>query len=189
MTGNEATLALIDSLEALSIPYMLVGSYSSNIYGVPRSTEDADFVIELGAHSISQIADCLGPEFLVDSQTSFETVTLTFRHIVRVVNLSFKLELFHLSGDEHDQLRFQRRRRITTMGRPVCVPTVEDVIITKLRWSKQAGRSKDRDDVRDVIAVQGDRIDWTYVQSWCDRHGTRALLDEIRASIPPIDSH
>jgi hypothetical protein len=47
MTGNEATLAVIDALEACSIPYMLVGSYSSNIYGVERSTQDADFVVEI----------------------------------------------------------------------------------------------------------------------------------------------
>jgi hypothetical protein len=47
-------------------------------------------------------------------------------------------------------------------------------------------RSKDRDDARDVIAVQGDRIDWEYVYSWCEQHGTRGLLDEIRQSIPPI---
>ncbi len=62
------------------------------------------------------------------------------------------------------------------------MPTAEDVIITKLRWA----RSKDRDDVRDVIAVQGDAIDWPYVHAWADQHGTRGLLDEIRASIPPI---
>ena len=46
MTGNEATLAVIDALEACSIPYMLVGSYSSNVYGVERSTQDADFVVD-----------------------------------------------------------------------------------------------------------------------------------------------
>ena len=37
---------------------------------------------------------------------------------------------------------------------------------------------QDRDDVRGVIAVQGDRIDWEYVHKWCEQHGTRALLDE-----------
>ena len=42
----------------------------------------------------------------------------------------------------------------------VWLPTAEDVIITKLRWSLLGRRSKDRDDARDVIAVQGDRIDW-----------------------------
>jgi len=27
-------------------------------------------------------------------------------------------------------------------------------------------------------------VDWEYVFRWCDRHGTRGLLDEIRRSIP-----
>lgn len=68
------------------------------------------------------------------------------------------------------------------------VPTPEDVIIMKLRWAKVAKRDKDRDDVRNIIAVQGDEaLDWDYLHRWCAAHGTRALLDEIRASIPPID--
>jgi hypothetical protein len=63
----------------------------------------------------------------------------------------------------------------------VFLPAADDVIITKLRWC----RSKDRDDIRDVIVIQGDAIDWDYVHGWCAQHGTRALLDEIRATIPP----
>ena len=40
MTGNEAILKVIDALESVGVPYMVVGSYSSNLYGIPRSTED-----------------------------------------------------------------------------------------------------------------------------------------------------
>jgi hypothetical protein len=48
--------------------------------------------------------------------------------------------------------------------------------------------TKDGCDVRNIIAVQGDAaLDWDYIHHWCAIHGTRALLDEIRASIPPID--
>jgi hypothetical protein len=36
------------------------------------------------------------------------------------------------------------------------------------------------------MLVQANHIDWDYVYKWCDEHGTRALLDTIRASIPPI---
>jgi hypothetical protein len=42
------------------------------------------------------------------------------------------------------------------------------------------------DDVKNVIAVQANQIDWDYVNQWCDLHGTRSRLDEIRVSIPPI---
>ena len=58
----------------------------------------------------------------------------------------------------------------------------------KLRRAKIAKRGKDSDDVREVIAVQGDEaLDWDYIHHWRGQHGTLELLNEIRASIPPID--
>ncbi len=61
-------------------------------------------------------------------------------------------------------------------------------MVMKLRWAKIAKRGKDSEDVRDVIAVQGDEaLDWDYIHHWCGLHETRTLLDEIRSSIPPID--
>jgi len=75
---------------------------------------------------------------------------------------------------------------VSLLDRQVWLPIVEDVIVTTLHWGLLAARSKDREDVRDMIAVQGDRIDWDYVHKWCEQHGTRALLDKIRCSIPPM---
>ena len=62
------------------------------------------------------------------------------------------------------------------IGTEIMVPTAEDVIVMKLRWAQIAKRGKDRDDVCNII-----------VHHWCAQHGTRSLLDEIRASIPPLD--
>ena len=64
--------------------------------------------------------------------------------------------------------------------------SAEDMIITKLGWATLANRSKDRDDVRNMIAVRGDELDWDYIRRWCAEHYTLALLDEIRDSIPPV---
>ena len=113
---------------------------------------------------------------------SFETVTGTSRNEIQVRDSPFKIEVFHLGRDTHDQERFRRRVPAIILGRDAFVPTAEDVIVAKLRWA----RSKDRDDIRNVVAVQGDAIDWEYVHGWTDQHGTTALLDEIRRSIPPI---
>lgn len=186
MLGNDAVRSVIEALDACAIPYMLVDPYASNYYGVDRATNDADFVIELGDGSLHDVFRRLAPSIRFDPQMGFETVTMTRRFVAEVVGTPFKIELFLLGDDPHDRERFRRRRSLPTLGREAFIPTAEDVIITKLRWSLHAGRSKDRDDARDVIAVQGDRIDWDYVHSWCDRHGTRALLDEVRSSIPPL---
>ena len=86
----------------------------------------------------------------------------------------------------HDQERFRRRQRVFVqqLDHEAFLPTVEDVIVFKLRWAVEAGRSKDRDDLRDVIAVQQGQLDWNYVHRWTAEHGTRACLDEIIGSIP-----
>lgn len=185
MIGDEAVLAVIGALETLKVPYMLVGSLASNFYGVPRATEDADFVIELGGTTLAAVADALGPEFRVDRQVSFETITMTTRHLVELPSCAFTVELFRLSDDAHDQERFRRRRAVTLLGRQIFVLSAEDVVITKLRWAMAGNRAKDRDDACNVIAVQCDRLDWVYISQWSDRHGTRALLDELRGGLPP----
>src|SRR5262249_4598462 len=122
MTSEEATLAVIDSLENLGIPYMIVGSLSSNHYGIARSTKAADFVIQLGSESITRLADLLGSQFRLDPQMSFETVTMTTKHTISVVDVPFQIELFQLSDDPHDQERFRRRRRVKLLNRETNLP-------------------------------------------------------------------
>jgi len=184
VTSLEDTLAVIDALESAGIPYMVVGSLSSNYYGIARSTADADFVVELGDRPISRVSDHLGPRLRLEPQMSFETITGTNKYVFQSTGGPFKVEVFLLSDDAHDCERFRRRRRGTVGGREASIPTAEDVIVTKLRWSLRGRRRKDIDDVRNVIAVQQDALHWEYVYGWCDRHGTRQLLDEIRSSVP-----
>jgi hypothetical protein len=82
--------------------------------------------------------------------------------------------------------RFSRRRPGTVAGRQTFILSAEDVVVTKLRWSRRGARTKDLDDARNVIAVQRDALDWDYIHRWCEQHGTRQLLDNIRASLPPL---
>lgn len=188
--GYEATRIVVETLKRCHTPHMVVGGLSSNAYGIPRSTKDADIVLAVDGKALFAVAAELGPEFQLDDQASFEMVTGTLRYHLRVPAIAFEVELFLLSSDPHDQARFERRQMVssTQIGTDIMVPTAEDVIVTKLRWAKIAKRDKDRDDVRNIIAVQGDEVlDWDYIHRWCEAHETRALLDEIRASIPPID--
>lgn len=185
--SEEAVLACIDALEATGIPYMAVGSLSSSLYAIPRSTQDADFVVELSGDLFAKLLKRLGPRFRVDPQARFETVTSTTRHIINTADGLFRIDLFQLSDDPYDRERFARRRRVKVIGRDAYAASPEDVIVMKLRWSRQGKRSKDLDDARNVIAVQGDALDWDYIHRWCDEHGTRELLDETRRSIPKTD--
>ncbi|HZL12836.1 MAG TPA: nucleotidyltransferase [Verrucomicrobiae bacterium] len=173
------------ALEAAGIPHVLVGSMSSNVHGFARSTKDMDLVVQTDHAGLDRLFAAVSVAFDIDPQASFETITGTFRHILIAKDEKFKVEIFQLSSDAHDQERFRRRLTVDypALKARVSILTAEDVIVTKLRWA----RAKDLEDIRDVIAVQGESLDWNYIHHWVTIHGTRARLDEIRASIPKID--
>jgi hypothetical protein len=180
MTLEDLVRRLVAALDAAAIDYVLVGSLASNFYGVSRSTQDADIVVSCSGARIGELLKTLGEEFERDPQLAFETVTGTSKTLLRVKRTGFQIEVFFLSDDEHDRERFARRRKVSIFDCDAYVLTVEDVLITKLRWLLLAGRSKDEADIRAVLKVQQHRVDWPYVESWADRHGTRELLERLR---------
>ncbi len=186
MTAVDAIREMIQAINAAGISYMATGSLASTAYPFPRASKDADFVLEMTQRHPDEIMRHLSNEFVLDDQMSFESITGSMRWIVRVPAIDFDLELFLLSQDAFHQERFARRRRPVEyhplLQREVFLPSPEDVIVQKVRW----GRLKDKQDALDVMAVQAENLDWSYIESWCDRHGTRALLEDLRAAVPSI---
>ena len=179
MSASDLVLRVIALFEQLAIPYMLVGSFSSNYYGRPRSTRDADFVVLLQGDSLKRLHDALGPDFHLDPQISFETLTMTTRHVITHPATAFKIELFLLSEDPHDQKRFARRQSVEFQGQKAWLPTAEDVIIQKLRWHGRGRRAKDFLDVVEVLGNQGNALDLEYIRFWTTLHNTNAEFERL----------
>jgi hypothetical protein len=181
MTGNEALLATLKVLNDIGTPYMVVGSYSSNFYGIPRSTKDADLVIHFQSGFLEKIAAKLPAGILLDPQGTFEMVTATRKELLRIEGSIFQIELFHLSDDPFDRSRFERRKKVVFQEDVVAwMPMAEDVIVQKLRWAKDGKRSKDFGDVVAILSVQTE-IDFDYITQWCNQHGTLEILAKARA--------
>jgi hypothetical protein len=185
VTGDDVIGAVLDALQAVRIPFMIVGSLATNFHGVPRSTRDADFVVQLPPGAFDAFRRQLGPPLRLDPQSRFEGITGTTRHLVEAAGTAFTVELFELTDDPHDLARFERRLGVRVFDRAAYVATAEDTIITKLRWARQGGQGRVKDvvDARNVIAVQGDSLDWAYVENWCRQHGTLDALHDVRRSV------
>jgi len=186
VTADEAVVAVLDALETLGVPYMVVRSLASNFHGIPRSTRDADFVVALEQGSLQRLADALPDDLTLQEQGAFEGVTGTTRYVIVLANNPFVCELFVLSSDPHDQERFRRRLRVSVLGKAAFIASAEDMVVTKLRWAQEAHRSKDLEDVKNILAVRGTELDWSYLQRWATEHNTWALLQRTRDSIPPM---
>lgn len=179
--GNEALARLVNLLNEHGVAYMLVGSYSSNAYGIPRATKDADLVVATLDTAFELIGSSLGDDYRTESQLEFELITGTVRRNIRFTPINFVLEMFQLSDDPFDQSRFDRRVEVqsSVLGGSVWLPTPEDVIVQKIRWS----RPQDLLDAENVVSVQMDILDWDYLRRWTDLHGTTKTLDEIRGNL------
>jgi len=184
MTETECFRTVIAHLEEHARDYVIVGAVAYNLYGIPRFTKDGDFVLALPGDALERVLSGLPPEFQVDPQARMELFTATTRWVINVSGHQLKMEFFLLGTDPHHQEEFSRRRRawVPKIDLEAWVAQPEDLVIQKLRWA----RNKDLDDVRNILSVQAGALDLDYIHRWTARHGTRARLDEVRSSIPPI---
>jgi len=187
----EAVRQALIALNASGIPYALSGFLASNFYVVARSTKGVDFFVGTDAASLARLFDSLRDQFDTDRRPSFEIATHTTRYIPDHRSSAFKTELFLLSHDRFDCSRFARRRLDAYEDIPVWVMATENMMVQKFRWLKLSRNPKHREVVRRVLAYSGAGLDIAYVFRWTDRHGTRALLEEIREEVersrPPSD--
>ncbi len=63
MTSEDALKLLLSKLDECGIPYMITGSFASNIHGLPRATQDADIVIEVEQKTLEKFLESLGSAF------------------------------------------------------------------------------------------------------------------------------
>lgn len=180
-SGEEAVYLLIDRMNEIGVDYMIVGSFSSNAYGLARATKDADFVIQTTEDKRLALMRSLPSDFVIDDEVTFETVTGHLRQILKLPKIPYLIELFDLSGEPFDQVRFSRRRETLFAGRKAWLPAPEDVVIQKLRWASRAKRPQDLIDASNVIRVSGDFLDWPYIVKWCTELDATAALAEARA--------
>ena len=133
---------------------------------------------------IEALAKHVPPEFVIDPQPRMELINGDVSLDHSRARVGFLCRGSFISDDPHHREEFVRRLKLSLpmIAREAWIPSPEDVIIQKLRW----GRTKDLDDARNVLSVQSDALDFPYIEAWCERHGTRARLEEVRRSIPEI---
>ncbi|MGJ8725736.1 MAG: nucleotidyltransferase [Roseibacillus sp.] len=183
MTGSKLLAQFVQFLNKREIPYMVVGSFSSNYFGIPRATKDADIVLRFDDQSWSRLSEDLPEGMMLDPQGGFEMITATRKKLIFTEGSLFEIEVFHLSEDEFDQERFRRRVRVDLgEGIETWIASAEDVVVQKLRWTKGAARAKDFDDVVKVLLRQEDQLDFDYIEGWCEKHGSLEYLEEARVA-------
>ncbi|MBI2863790.1 MAG: hypothetical protein HYX94_04430 [Chloroflexi bacterium] len=188
MIERDVLFEVLDALDALSIPYMIVGSFASTYWGRPRTTHDADIVVEIPQSKAGPLARSLDTDFYAPEPVIEEAVQRRGQFNAIHLGHPFKVDLWLRQETPYERARFGRRRQVTMLGRMVWITTAEDVILSKLVWYK-AGPALHRqfEDALEVFEIQEPNLDQPYLDHWARVLDVADLMGKIRdqAAGPP----
>ena len=182
--GGRPAEELLWALEEAGVEYAVVGSLASGAHGEARATMDIDLVARLTRSVLPRLAKLLGDEFYFDVETAEEALRLGRSFNILSKSEVLKFDFFPASSDAFGAAQLARKQFILLpFLSDVEVPVIsaEDVVLSKLRWYDQSGRSSERqwNDIDGVLKVQGDRIDWNYIETWAPRLGVADLIPKL----------
>jgi len=176
MTEQELLQDCLRRLNSTGIAYMVTGSMASNYWGIPRTTHDLDFAIQLPPRSVSQMVAAFAGDFFIDEQAVREAYHPPFQFNAIDQRSSLKVDFWLPAGRPFEREMFARRIERTLFGIPAWIATPEDIILHKLYWDKLTPSERQRADAAGVFAVQAESLDRDYLRRWADELGVGGSL-------------
>ena len=179
MTPEErALVGVVRLLKNLGVPYMVVGSMASSHHGRPRSTHDADVVIEPTSKSLELLVHRLSDSgFYVDPRRAHDAFVSRRQFNVIDMESASKVDLI-IRKDRPFSREELRRRKEAEIGDgvEVVLATAEDTILSKLEWARKSGESeKQIHDVAGIVDVRAAELDREYIERWARELGVLDL--------------
>jgi len=171
----------VDALEQSGVPYMLTGSFASAHYGHYRGTQDIDFVIMPTREQLRVLVESFpASTFYVDMQAALEALRDRGQFNVIDRDNAYKADFIIKKDDSFNAEEFGRRVSATVDGVPLMIATAEDVILSKLQWSKLGGSLRQIEDAAGILDLRSERLDRPYLEAWVERLG---LQDQWMAAL------
>lgn len=174
-------LLVTNTFENLHIPYLVGGSMASALYGVARSTLDADIVADIQLEQVGKLVSGLGADFYADDEMIRSAIK--HRNSFNLIHLEtmFKVDVFIRKDRPFDRMQFDRRIEQVFAIEPeqrAFITSVEDLILAKLEWYRLGNEISDRQwrDILGVLKVQAGRFDLVYLRQWADELNIAGLL-------------
>jgi predicted nucleotidyltransferase len=167
----DAAVLIGEWLDARSVPYVIIGGLAVQHWGEPRTTRDVDLTVQIPPNELEPFAREVIETFpaRVDDAVSFAVQS---RVLLVSTPAGVPIDLsFGLPGYEEQVMA--RAVEVSWLDRPpVRVISAEDLIVHKL----VAGRPRDIEDVRGILARRFDSLRLEVIRTWLETLG--ALLPE-----------
>lgn len=177
---SRALIPLVEVLEELGIAYYIGGSVASSAYGISRPTQDADVVADVQFKHVSTLVMRLKASYYVDADMIRDAIRHRSSFNVIYLDSVFKIDIFIPKMRPFAQQERLRAQPGLIEGSPRAfyLSSPEDIILNKLEWYKIGGETSHRQwqDLLAVLKVQGESLDFAYLDRWAENLGIASLL-------------
>jgi len=178
---NEMEL-LADCLRRLNragVSYYLTGSMASNYWGIPRTTHDLDFVVQLPMSAVPRMLQEFSGDFYLEEAAVRAAHRPPHQFNAIDTRSALKVDFWLPKPEPFDREMFQRRAQAMLFGEPAWIATAEDVILHKLVWNRISPSDRQLGDAAGVVAVQADALDKDYLKKWAVELKLAADLERL----------
>ena len=165
---------VINKLNDNNAPYMVSGSVAMNYYTVPRMTRDVDIVIEI--NDIESFYNAFKNGYYIDKRAVSDAVRDRFMFNIIHLEEAIKIDFIIKKDTEYRKTEFERRRQVDIDGLKVFIVSIEDLIISKLLWSKDSRSDFQINDIKNLLK---EKIDLEYLEKWIGELGIEDFYREI----------
>jgi hypothetical protein len=174
---------VIDVLERLDIPYMVVGGFAAIFCGEPRLTLDVAIVVDMRpVHIRPFVAAFPIPEYYVSEDGIRDSLQRRYPFNVIQPTTGAKVDLVPLPRDLLTRAAFERHQRLEhdATGHSAAFISAEDLVIAKLIAFQSTGSDKHLRDARGVLATQWGRLNLEAIRRWAAAAGVDEPFDRAQ---------
>ena len=178
----EVTIKVTDVLENLAVPYLIGGSLASTLYGMVRTTQDADIVAEMRLDHLQPFVSALQDEFYLDEEMIAGAIQGYSSFNILHRESMFKVDVFIPRPRPFLRSQLARAQKQTfTFEKEVSAKfaSPEDTILSKLEWYRMGGEVSDRQwrDILGVLKTRSGGLDLDYLREWAAELKVSDLLN------------
>ena len=178
----EVTLKVTGVFERLGVSYLIGGSLASTLYGMIRTTQDADIVAEMRIEHLQPFVTALQGEFYVDDEMIAKSIQdcTSFNIIHR--ETMFKVDVFIPRPRPFLQSQLARAQKQTfTFETEISAKfaSPEDTVLSKFEWYRMGGEVSERQwrDILGVLKTRAGELDLAYLKKWAIELKVADLLE------------
>lgn len=183
-TPEQLLCKIAEILETFKITYAVTGGFAVSIWGKPRFTADIDIIIGLVPKNIKPLAKAL-LSIDKDAYLSEEAMRDALEHkgefnfVHPQTNLKVDFWVRGSKADIYGKLKFERARIKKINNQEIYFVSPEDLILSKLTWSKESESTRHLEDVKTIFDIQKSKLDLNYIKKWASQQSTIEILEEV----------